>query len=92
MCQVQTLLEVHDLRDFVENKVVEPTDSMLLAEHKKKIAMTSKSSFTLWRPIWSLVSPRRPHDQVQKLLEVHEDFVDNKVVDPTDYMLAEHKK
>lgn len=42
MCQVQTLLEVHDLRDFVENKVVEPTDSMLLAEHKKKIAMTKQ--------------------------------------------------
>lgn len=39
MCQVQTLLEVHDLWDFVDNKVVEPADSMLLAEHKKKIVV-----------------------------------------------------
>ena len=39
MRQVQTLLEVHDLWDFVDNKVVEPADSMLLAEHKNKIAV-----------------------------------------------------
>jgi hypothetical protein len=36
------LLEEHDLWDFIENKVVEPTDPVLLAEHKKKMAKTKQ--------------------------------------------------
>lgn len=39
-CQVQMLLEGHDPWDFVENKVVDPTNLVLLAKHKKKMAKT----------------------------------------------------
>jgi hypothetical protein len=35
-CQVQILLEERDLWDFMETKAVEPTDPVLLAEHKKR--------------------------------------------------------
>jgi hypothetical protein len=37
-CWVKMLLEEQDLWDFVEKLVVEPTDPVLLADHKKKMA------------------------------------------------------
>lgn len=36
------LLEEHDLWDFIEKVVVEPTNHVLLAKHKKKIAKTKR--------------------------------------------------